>query len=462
MRCFRNILLLALLVGLGAQARAEGTNVLVWKAATDHVTADIHREALWPLLENIAHQTGWHIFVEPGIDRVIDVKFRNLSGGDALKKLLGDLNFALVSETNGPDLLYVFTTTMQAATRPVSVVSADKRPRHVANQLLVKLKPGANIDAIAKAVGAKVISRDDKDHMYLLEFADAAATDTALGQLQNNSDVASVAYNTLYYPPAVPQAVANAPAAPPALTLDVSQANDPCSPVIALIDTAYQSSGTAVDQFVKPQISVAGNVTPSATGLNHGTAMAQAMLVGQEKVLQANNISKSSILIQPIDAFGNSDSATSWSIIQALMAAATNGVSAVNMSLGSSEDNSVEDDYVEQLIEAGIPVFAAAGNTPGTADTYPAADPGVNAVTALSGPGQLASYADDGSFVDMALPGTSYAYLNGQAYMVQGTSPATAYATGIATANKMINCGSWSSIITGMDKQFPVPAAPQQ
>jgi hypothetical protein len=102
-------------------------------------------------------------------------------------------------------------------------------------------------------------------------------------------------------------------------------------------------------------------------------------------------------------------------------------------------------------------VFAAAGNQPGTAPTYPAAIPGVNAVTALGGQGQLASYANYGSFVDMALPGASVVYYGNQAYVVQGTSASTAYATGVAAGVKGINCMPWSQIQSVMQTKFPVP-----
>src|SRR5271154_4371400 len=120
MRCAKNLLLLVLMLCGWAQGHATATNTLVWHTTADLVSADIHNEALWPLLEDIAHQTGWHILVEPGADQLADVKFNNLPTGDALKKLLGGLNFALVPQTNGPDFLYVFMTTMRAATRPVA------------------------------------------------------------------------------------------------------------------------------------------------------------------------------------------------------------------------------------------------------------------------------------------------------------------------------------------------------
>src|ERR1700733_8404963 len=119
MRNFKIFLLLALVVNAAAFTRAAETNLLVWQADRGSVSADIQGEALWPLLEDIAHQTGWHIFVEPGASHQASVKFRDLPAGDALQKLLGSLNYALVPQTNGPNQLYVFTTVMENATRRV-------------------------------------------------------------------------------------------------------------------------------------------------------------------------------------------------------------------------------------------------------------------------------------------------------------------------------------------------------
>jgi hypothetical protein len=201
-------------------ARAE-TTIPSSGRPPDRVSADIHGEPLWPLLEDIAHQTGWHIFVEPGIDAEGLQSFQDLPSGDALKKLLGDLNFAFVPQTNGPDFLYVFTTTMRAATQRVALRRHEKgaRTAHVANELLVKLKPGTDIDALAKSLGAKVTGRNDKLGIYRLQFADAAATDAALGKLKTIPT----------WPPWITitftirrrsAAIANAPVGPVSLTLN--------------------------------------------------------------------------------------------------------------------------------------------------------------------------------------------------------------------------------------------------
>ncbi len=111
--------LLALRLWFGRARGGHQCKLLVWHKAADRVDADIHGEALWPLLEDIAHQTGWHIFVEPGAERNASTKFKDLPQDDALRMLLGNLNFAFVPQTNGPDFLYVFTTQPENATQPV-------------------------------------------------------------------------------------------------------------------------------------------------------------------------------------------------------------------------------------------------------------------------------------------------------------------------------------------------------
>jgi hypothetical protein len=455
--CRPIMLLLVFLAGaLNIGAHAADTNSLVWRADSDRVSADIHDEALWPLLEDIAHQTGWHIFVEPTASHNSSVKFRNLPSGEALEKLLGTLNYAFVPQTNGPQELYVFTTTIHNATRRVAAAPPKTGSmRHVANQLIVKLKPGADIDALAKARGARVVARNDKLGIYLLEFSNASATDSALAGLQTDPAVAAVDYNYLYDAPVAAQPMANAPNgnAPVSLTLDPNTTSDPCNPVVGLIDTGMQSLGSQLDQFLMPSINVTGDTTtPNSTTPTHGTAMAQTILraVSQQST-------KSSVRILPVNVYGNSETAQSWNVALGVQAAVDGGASVLNMSLAGTTDDAVLNDIINQALAKGIVIFAAAGNQPVNTPNYPAAIPGVNAVTALGAPGQLASYANYGNFVEMALPGDSVVYMGSQPWVVQGTSSSTAYASGIAAGRKAVNCDPWSQIESAMVKRFPVP-----
>ncbi len=446
------IFLVILLLGGGGIVRAATPpNALVWQVAADKVSADLHGEPLWPLLTDIAHQTGWHIFVEPGIDRKADVKFSRLSSGEALKKLLGDLNFAYVPKTNEADYLYVFATTMHAATQRIKVASTNAATvaRHVPNELILKVKPGTDIDALAKALGAKVVGRDDKLGIYRLQFADAAATDAALGQLQSNADVAAVEYNYILDPPAPVQKIANAPVGPVSLTLNPP--NDNGRVIVGLVDTALQPSGTDADKLVVQQISIAGDAAVNGNSPTHGESMLQTLAQG----LAAQGSVSAQVVAA--DIYGNSETATTWNLILGLQAVANNGANFINISSGGSGDSPVLNDFVSQLLAKGIIIFAATGNGGANTVNYPAADSGVIAVAATQG-SQLAPYSNYGAGTAIALPGSSVVYLGDTAWLVQGTSPATALATGIAAGAKSNGNQTWAQIYAAMQQRFSVPA----
>jgi Subtilase family/Fervidolysin N-terminal prodomain len=442
---------LLLACGLGTHAAATNSNSLVWNRAAGRVDADLHGEALWPLLEDIAHQTGWHIFVEPGAARNASTKFKDLPPDDALRMLLGNLNFAFMPQTNGPDFLYVFTTSKENATQPVRQEQpVVKKQRHVPNELIVKLKPGADIDALAKLIGAKITARYDKLGIYRLEFSDAAATDAALAKLQGNSDVAAVDYNYIYDAPPTPQPLANAPVGPVSLTLNPP--GDSGKLIIGLPDTAIQSLGPDLDKFILKQISVVGDSSATGTDPTHGTAMAYAIL---EAIAQASGGSTSAQIL-PVNIYSSGESTTSLDLALGILAAVDAGANPINLSLGGTGNSSVVDSIIQQGEAKGIVFFAAAGNQPVNTPTYPGADNGVMAVTATQG-GQLAPYANYGSFVSLAFPGSAVIYLGGTAYLVQGTSVSTATATGVAVGNKTALGWDWQQIEAAMQKQFAVP-----
>ena len=433
----------ALVSGADAQ-----TNSLVWNKAAGRVDADLHGEALWPLLEDIAHQTGWHIFVEPGSTRNASTKFKDLPSDDALRMLLGKLNFAFVPQTNGPDFLYVFTTSRESATRQVAVTNTP--PRRVANELLVRVKPGTDIDALAKLLGAKVTGRNDKLGIYRLLFENENSTDLAFGKLKSDSDVTAVDHNYIYGVPPSPQAIANAPVGP--VSLKLNPPGDTGKLIVGLIDTPVQPLDGSLNDFLLKQISVTGDNYNDGTGPTHGTAMAEAIL---RAIAQASKGSTSAQIL-PVNIYSSGESTTSWDVALGIQAAVDNGANVLNLSLGGTGDSSVLDSVIQQAIAAGIPIFAAAGNQPVSTPTYPAAYNGVFAVTATQG-GQIAPYANYGNFVTLAFPGNAVVYLGGSAYMVQGTSVSTATATGVAVGNKSALGWNWSQIGAAMQQQFFVP-----
>jgi hypothetical protein len=126
---------------------------------------------------------------------------------------------------------------------------------------------------------------------------------------------------------------------------------------------------------------------------------------------------------------------------------------------------------IEEGIQKGIVFVAAAGNLPGEGDVYPASYPGVISVTAstqtVNGPitstaggtgsTQLASYANDPPGTQVIAPGTSLVQWNGQTWLVEGTSPATASTAG--TIADLVNQDhiSLSQAVDMVTKASPAP-----
>lgn len=431
----------------GLNVHAASTNSLVWHKTPGSMDADLSGMALLPTLEKVAAGAGWLVYVEPGTERTISAKFKQLPPSDALKMLLGNLNFALVSPTNATTRLYVFRTKQENATRQVTA----QAPRRVANELLLRLKPGTDIDALARMLGAKVTGRLDNYGVYRLQFDDAAATEAALAQLKNNSDVSQVDYNYYLDPPAAAQPTSSATVGQ--LSLKLNPPGDSGKIIVGLPDMAVQSLGDQLDKFILPKLSVTGDAPATSSDMSHGTAMAYTIL---QAIAKASGGS-SSVQILPVDIYGASETTTSWNVAAGIKQAVDNGATVINLSLGGTGDSSVLASVIQQAIAAGIPVFAAAGNQPVATPTYPAADPGVIAVTA-SQSGKIASYANYGSFVDLAVPGTSVVYLGNQAYVVQGTSVSSANAAGdFAGTAAMSATLTQAQILAAMQQKYSVP-----
>jgi hypothetical protein len=174
----------------GSPARATDTNALSWRVKQNQVDAAIQKWPLSRLLNKIVSATGWMVIVEPGLTNEVSAKFKNLPQDEALRRLLGNLNY-FRDETNGVSRLKVWQTVSTAATQRVQ---AEKKDYRIPNELLVKLKrnPTNSMDQLAKKLGAKIISRDDKLGLYRLQFADGSTTDAALQSLASDPSVAAV------------------------------------------------------------------------------------------------------------------------------------------------------------------------------------------------------------------------------------------------------------------------------
>lgn len=204
---------------------------------------------------------------------------------------------------------------------------------------------------------------------------------------------------------------------------------DACDATVAIgiVDTAIDLTHPALprERIVIQSLADDG---PRAT--EHGTAVA-TLLVGQTAGGVAGLLPQARLYAADaftVDADGKVH-ATSVDLVRALDWLLAQRVDVINLSLTGPHSNLLAI-AVRRVIDAGIAVFAAAGNNgPAAPAPYPASDPDVIAVTAIDR--FLAPYAaaNRGGFIDLAAPGVKiWTGTADGGRFVDGTSFASVYA----------------------------------
>ena len=399
---------------------AHGVDRLTWDKKKGRVDAEIETWPVPKVLQQVTAATGWKVFIDPGIKEVVSTKFKNKSAGDALERLLGDLNFALIPQANGPAKLLVFRTAQSDATLPVT---PPKKPANlIANELIVTLKPGQKIDDLARKTGAKVTGRADALNAYRLKFGDADDADSARAALANESGVEAVDAN---YSISIPETPRLATAGGTPFTLSPTVALDGKYTTVGLVDTAVQGRQGGIADFISSAFSVAAS-EPTANGSSpwHGTSMAEGILKSANDGL---------VRIASVDVYGGNTTTSMFDVGYGIYKVINDGhATIVNLSLAGEGQSAFVDKIINEAHAKGVIFVAAAGNEHIATPMEPAANANVIAVTASDGKGGVASYANISPTVDVAAPGTIVVQFDGRFYSVTGTSTSAALVSGRA------------------------------
>jgi hypothetical protein len=403
--------------------RMFAADSFIWNTNQNRVSAEIKSTQFTTVLAKVARATGWKVFLEPGAYDRISARFRDLPPGEALRLLLGNVSYALLPQTNGPARLYVFRTGMGKATDAVDA----ERGKVIPNELIVRVKPGTDVDELARSLGGRIKGKVDKLNAYKLEFDSAEAADAAREKLASRSEVASVENN--YEIDRAPDLRGTGSVDAGRISMQLKPPPSTGRVVVGVIDTALQPMGSDLEKFIQTPVYIAGQPQLDPSSPSHGLSMVQTFLSS----LEAATGGSTSVQVLPVDVYGANASTSTFDVAMGIIQAVNRGANVLNLSLGSDADSPILHDVIAAVAQKNIPIFAAAGNEPTTAPFYPAAYPEVMAVTALDH-GQIASYANRGNFVSLWAPGTSVIQYNGQPWFVVGTSAASAYTAGVAAA----------------------------
>lgn len=422
---------------------------LAWDASTQRLSANIDGWSLPKTLTRLSRITGWEVRIEPGADRRIATKFRLLDANDALPRLLGDLNFAVLPRSNSAPQLLIYRTSAAQATEVVP--AAGK----IGDELLLTLKPGdpSRIDAIARQYGGKIIGRSDALNTYRLKFDSDAAADLAREALKLNDELAGIENNIRYDRPDFSEAATEAIV--PALNLKPKGVPAKDQLIVALIDTGTQKVGPPYDGFVLPSVKLESAAVVDDNGsLSHGTGMLLTLLNG---LGYTQHEGESKVRVLPINVFNSAETTTSFDVALGINEAWARGATAFNLSLGTPDPSPLLDNLMHQIHDKGGMFISAAGNTPTAQPSFPAGSPWGISVTASQGPGVLSSFANFAPTTDLMASGRSVVTWNGQRWLVTGTSPAAASVSGISAG--LLSRG-WTPQMVEVDLKKNLPFTP--
>ena len=399
-------------------------------------SAQFEKCPLEKVLQSLSEQGQWQIFVEPELRLQVTTRFKNLTHSQALRRLLSDVNFAVIPSPKAPSRLLVYKTSSEKAVvrivptkRLAKHKKAKIKPGKIANELVVTLEPGSgiDIDALAAELGAKIVGKLDGLDIYWLRFENEQQAGKAQTLLEKNEGVASVDNN---YGITHPDTLTPVGLEAPSLNLRPSSADEK-GIVIGLVDSSVQRHGSQVSDFLLPEISMAGAPADSSDQVNHGTSMAETILRGLSASLDGEQ--ETSVKILPIDVYGKSENTSTFEVARGVQAAIEAGADIISLSLGSDEQNDLMQAVIQAGANSGVLFLAAAGNEPTGQPVYPAAQEEVVGVTALNRSGRsVANYANSGNFVEAAAPGAGVTVFNNQTFYGTGTSFSTAYVAGVA------------------------------
>lgn len=447
---WRALLAVALAVVFLSSARAE--EYIRWDKNRQRVEANVASWDVVRVLQRVSALTGWKIYLQPDTEQRVPTRFRDLSEGEALRRLLGDLNFMLVPRTNAPDTLYVFRTSRRDATDLVRAEASSPKTKPIADEVVVVLNPGESIEELARRLGAEVVGKIGDLNAYRLKFKDADSARRAREALADDSRVASVQDN---YPVRRPDSPEGIGLSAPPFNIRPKAPPDGQYVIVGLIDSAVQANAGRFSEFLLEPISVAGKAVLPSDQPTHGTGMAESILNGMASILEPG--ASTTVRILNVDVYGGNPTTSTFEVAAGIARAIEAGARIINLSMAGDAPSPIMHEVIKVGRAQGIPFFAAPGNEPVSTPMFPAAYPEVTSVTALAAPGQLAEWANRSGKAEAAAPGSALITFNGDSYVITGTSAATAFASGAAAAMVDSKLVPANKVDAAIQKVLPVP-----
>ena len=189
------------------------------------------------------------------------------------------------------------------------------------------------------------------------------------------------------------------------------------------------------ENFVGSQNNGNPSGDPSDT-LGHGTAVAGIIAATANNGIGISGVAPK-VRLYSLKVVDDTGYASALDTSNAIGRAIALNVDVINLSVGTYANSYFVENALDQALERGIAVVAAAGNGGSPFVSFPASHPGVLSVGAVDSTGDVAAFSNHGGDLDVVAPGvnvTSTKLTPGAAGgygTFSGTSYAAAFATGV-------------------------------
>lgn len=306
-----------------------------------------------------------------------------------------------------------------------------KLPQFEPRQILLSWEPDQSgiqdqVQALLAASGGKVLSQSNLPSLGIsiaaLVFDTQSQADQALVALQAASPKVTVDRHAMAYP----MQTGTAPKGKQ-FALELIKAQTPAQTrvqtavVVGVIDTELANADGLVTASFKAKRMFADSDKPAPT--DHGSGVAAILAAksdnGFSGLAQGVHLRAAGVMREVSPGINATNTLL---VAQALDWLISENAQVINLSLGSAPD-AVLAAAVNKATAQGIVLVAAAGNGgSAAAPSYPAAYPGVIAVTAVDANKQLYTRANRGAYVALAAPGVDVWVPVGKGKYMSGTS----------------------------------------
>jgi thermitase len=396
-------------------------------------------EPLQNILQSMAQQ-GIRVRLDPQVNPRVSAAFENRAIEQVIAAMVKPYDYALVWE-KAPQNSSSFRLTEIQVFRPgKKEMIQDLRPRafslakgpkdgtlFVKDELLLRVKSGADLEKYLNMVGGVVIERNEALGIYKV-------------RVPPDSDIPAIVSKINALPGDVQAEPDYAYPVPPVYRSDLSLPSSELAKTfrgdgkipVAVFDSGL-TTGIGPDGFVIASFDAVMPGQPISDNIGHGTQMA-LIASGLVKPMGVETGDGGQIPVVAIRAMDDNGYTSDFTILKSIDFAIANGARVMSLSWGSEQRSDFLEIILNYAASKGMIIVASAGNEPTGKPVYPAAYPSVIGVGAEYPNGKTWEQSNYGSFVALYAPGFALLPVGykGAPGMYGGTSISAAY-----TANRI-------------------------